>query len=94
MSFTPAPAITGRPGPGGWAHHGACRTHPDPDLWFSGENTPGQQEAAAICGTCPVAASCLDYALSVPGLHGIWAGTTPRQRNGTPSPAPSRPQAA
>lgn len=96
--MSPAPAITGRPGPAGWRHRGSCRTHPDPDLWFSGENTPGQRQAAAICRDCPVARPCLAYALAVPGLHGIWGGTTPRQRtrlrNRTSATIPARPHAA
>ena len=96
-SINPAPAITGQLGTG-WARRGTCRTHPDPDLWFSDENTPGQQEAAAICETCPVAGPCLDYALTVRPLHGIWGGTTPRQRtrllNGTSNSLPPRPHAA
>lgn len=78
-----------------WADHGACRTHPDPDLWFAdGHSKTRQRKAIAICRTCPVRAACLAHALTVRGLDGIWAGTTPNQRtrlrNHTPKPVPPR----
>lgn len=87
--FTAAPAPDET-----WASRGSCRTHPDPDLWFADGHTKEGHQAAAICRTCPVAADCYRYALAVPGLLGIWAATTPRQRtrlrNGTSKPVPPR----
>jgi WhiB family redox-sensing transcriptional regulator len=80
-----------------WAASGACRRH-DPDLWFADADTKPGKQAVAICRTCPVRVPCLAYALSVPGLDGIWAGTTPnkrtRLRNQTPKPLPPRTRAA
>lgn len=62
-----------------WAARAACAAHPHPDLWFTeGENA--HQQAVAVCSACPVKAECLDYALSVPGLPGIWGGTTATAR--------------
>ncbi len=81
-----------------WAASGACRRHPDPDLWFADADSKPGRQAIAICSTCPVRVPCLGYALSVPGLDGIWAATTPnkrtRLRNDTPKPVPPRPHAA
>jgi WhiB family redox-sensing transcriptional regulator len=63
-----------------WAARGACARHPDPDLWFASADEPRAQQAIDICGTCPVKAECLGYAMSVPGLPGIWGGTTTTMR--------------
>jgi WhiB family transcriptional regulator, redox-sensing transcriptional regulator len=89
-----------RPAPDpAWAARGACRAHPDPDLWFAtGHCKTRQREAIAICRACPVRVPCIAYALSVPGLAGIWAATTAnkraRLRNSIPKPVPPRPRAA
>ena len=88
------PWFTTQPAPDKtWASRGSCASHPDPDLWFAEENdTPRRDQAETICRACPVAADCLRYALALPGLHGVWAATTPRQRtklrNGTVDPVP------
>lgn len=61
-----------------WAEHAACAGQPA-DLWF-----PDRGEkpivAQAICATCPVTDECLAYALRWRIPHGIWGGTTSRQR--------------
>ena len=36
--------------------------------------------AKATCAGCPVCADCLQYALDDPELHGIWGGTSERER--------------
>jgi hypothetical protein len=38
-------------------------------------------QARAICKSCPVQKSCLEYALEFPAadMHGVWAGLTSRQ---------------
>jgi hypothetical protein len=33
-----------------------------------------------MCGTCDVQGSCLAWALDVGDCHGVWGGTTPRER--------------
>jgi WhiB family transcriptional regulator, redox-sensing transcriptional regulator len=64
-----------------WIVRGACAGYPDPDLWFESDNGElRQRRAIAICGTCPVKAPCLDFAMSVPGLPGIWGATTRNMR--------------
>lgn len=41
----------------------------------------GQIAAAkAVCGRCPVAAKCLDWALRAGEPAGIWGGTTAEER--------------
>lgn len=57
----------------------------DPDLWYPDPgDTHAAQTAAAVCGTCPVRADCLDYAMTVEAQldrHGVWGGLTPTARN-------------
>jgi WhiB family redox-sensing transcriptional regulator len=78
-----APITQTLPRAGGWTEFALC-AQADPDAWFPER---GRIAAAArrICGTCPVRAQCLDYALSgADTWHGIstgiWGGTTPRER--------------
>lgn len=77
-------------GPGPWADHGACRAHPDTDLWFPVSRGAGRNghdtaylrivaRAKAICATCPVLDDCRAYIDANP-QPGIWAGTTERDR--------------
>ena len=66
---------------GEWQEHGACR-EVDPELWFPGKGEP-TRDAVKICGGCEVKVECLEYALSHRqdiGRHGVWGGTTERQR--------------
>ena len=55
------------PRPGEWTESALC-AQADPDAWFPDR---GRIAAAArrICGTCPVRAQCLDYALPVTSLR-------------------------
>lgn len=65
-----------------WMDEGRCTSAGDPDAWFpsAGQHGAATRAAVRICQQCPVAAACLNYALDRPGLQGIWAGTTERQR--------------
>jgi WhiB family transcriptional regulator, redox-sensing transcriptional regulator len=70
--------------PGGWLPLAACKTA-EPDLFFpiSSPAATGGSDAAralAICGSCPVRAECLEYAMATSQVHGIWGGTTEEQR--------------
>ncbi len=40
----------------------------------------GVEVAKKICGTCPVNEVCLEYALAQRIDHGVWGGTSERQR--------------
>jgi WhiB family redox-sensing transcriptional regulator len=69
---------------------GAECQYSDPELWFPmiGEGLRAEeraQEAARdlfgrYCVRCPLVRKCLVYAVNNEHHHGIWAGTTPRQR--------------
>lgn len=51
----------------------------DGDLFFP-EKGGSTREAKKICGMCPVAAECLDYALAHGERFGIWGGVSERDR--------------
>lgn len=70
-----------------WRDRAACAFH-DPEDWFPGVGraTARGDRALAICRfECPVREECLAEALShgVARQHGIWGGTTERQRRKT-----------
>jgi WhiB family redox-sensing transcriptional regulator len=53
----------------------------DVNLFFPGTGGAGAAaEARKVCASCPVTARCLEHAMSVPELFGVWAGTTERER--------------
>lgn len=66
-----------------WQARARCRRL-DPGVFFADDGA--SSEARAICGRCPVTASCRDYALAIESGHGrdvrygIWAGLTPTER--------------
>lgn len=39
-----------------------------------------RDRALEICSACPVREQCLDHALAIGEHHGIWGGTTEKQR--------------
>jgi WhiB family transcriptional regulator, redox-sensing transcriptional regulator len=51
----------------------------DPSLFFPSDGL-GVLAAQAICAECPVKAECLEYALADRVDHGVWGGTSERQR--------------
>jgi hypothetical protein len=57
-----------------------CRQN-DPDLWFA-ERPEKVAEAKRLCADCPAPVKqwCLESALDNEEKHGIWAGTTPEER--------------
>jgi WhiB family transcriptional regulator, redox-sensing transcriptional regulator len=89
---TPAPGTR----QGDWRQDAACR-QADPELFFPKESSGNSQQvtrAKEICATCQVRQPCLDTALHGPQAHndhhGIFAGTTAKQRiklRGRPSMA-------
>ncbi len=68
---------------GQWRLFAACRSA-DPDLFFpisdSGPALEQTMAAKAICATCRVQRECLAFALRTGQVHGIWGGTTERER--------------
>lgn len=70
--------VTGRT----WRLEAACAGY-DPDWWFPATGTCDEAvKARLICGGCPVAAQCLDFALAGNLDTGIWGGTLPYERRG------------
>jgi hypothetical protein len=67
-----------------WRQLAACaRPGVDPELFFPGASEIGKtRQAKQICAGCAVQAPCLADALARPANadHGIYGGTTPRQR--------------
>ncbi|MDX3853173.1 WhiB family transcriptional regulator [Streptomyces sp. AK02-01A] len=69
-----------------WSERAAC-LHVDPDLFFPignyGPTLEQIDEAKAVCGRCPVVEQCLDWALRVGQVEGIWGGMTESERRAT-----------
>ena len=69
-----------------WRESAACRDV-DPDLFFpigTGGLTLVQiGEAKAVCARCPVRERCLEWALDVGQVEGVWGGTTESERRAT-----------
>ena len=57
---------------------GNCNYHP-PAVFFPSDGV-GVEVAKKICATCPVKEACLEYALDHRVDHGVWGGTSERQR--------------
>jgi WhiB family redox-sensing transcriptional regulator len=69
--------------PEAWKDLADCRGT-SPALFFL-EGDPGEcantaKYAKSFCKTCPVRVECLAYAVDNHIEHGVWGGTTPRQR--------------
>lgn len=66
-----------------WRERAAC-LRVDPDLFFpignSGPTLEQIDEARAVCGRCPVVEQCLDWAMEVGQVEGIWGGMTESER--------------
>ena len=66
-----------------WREYSACRDT-DPDLFFPvGTTGPAIEQienAKAVCRTCDVQKSCLEYALTTNQDSGIWGGTSEEER--------------
>jgi hypothetical protein len=82
---------------GAWRTRGACQAV-DPETFFPAPSEPADA-AIALCRTCDVQGACLAWALEVGDCHGVWGGTTPRERramlvawrNDVPDPGPADP---
>lgn len=61
-----------------WRTRGACQTV-DPETFFPAPSEPADT-AISLCRTCPVQGACLAWALQAGDLHGVWGGTTARER--------------
>lgn len=61
-----------------WMLRGNCRDEP-PARFFPSDGV-GVDQARRICATCPVREPCLEYALVHRIDHGVWGGTSERER--------------
>jgi WhiB family redox-sensing transcriptional regulator len=61
-----------------WRTRGVCQTV-DPETFFPAPTDP-PDAAVALCGTCSVQGPCLAWALEAGDCHGVWGGTTARER--------------
>lgn len=57
---------------------GNCRDQP-PDLFFPSDGV-GVEVAKRVCVDCPVKSLCLEYAMESHIDHGVWGGTSERER--------------
>lgn len=63
-----------------WQSKGNCRKALNPEIFYLPDHMRGQlkekriQMAKAICTECPVQQECLEHALSVPEIYGVWGG--------------------
>lgn len=66
-----------------WWHEAAC-AEADPELFFpvgtAGPALVQQAQAKAVCGRCPVARPCLQWALRTGQEAGVWGGTSEEER--------------
>lgn len=75
-----------KPAPGMWTESAACRGHDylSPDAWWPESRNHRHDElvkaAVEVCRSCPVRTDCLDHALAVREVGGIWGGLTDAQR--------------
>jgi WhiB family redox-sensing transcriptional regulator len=57
---------------------GNCREQA-PDLFFPSDGV-GVEVAKRVCVDCPVKSPCLEYAMEHHIDHGVWGGTSERER--------------
>lgn len=61
-----------------WMTQGNCSNHP-PTAFFPPDGV-GVERAKRVCAGCAVAVTCLEYALENRIDHGVWGGTSERER--------------
>ncbi|HLT16585.1 MAG TPA: WhiB family transcriptional regulator [Acidimicrobiales bacterium] len=61
-----------------WMARGRCANVP-PEVFFPSDGV-GVEVARKICRDCPVKEPCLEYALAERIDHGVWGGTSERER--------------
>lgn len=78
-----------------WTERALC-SQTDPEAYFPKKGANGNllKRVRAICDACPVKQDCLETALTNGIAHGVWGGTTGRQRRSMPGWVSSRPAAS
>ncbi|MDR1033705.1 MAG: WhiB family transcriptional regulator [Bifidobacteriaceae bacterium] len=62
-----------------WMNDGLC-AHSDSEAFFPDKGVLSD-EAAFICGECPVKEICFQYAMTNGIEYGVWGGVSERERN-------------
>lgn len=79
-----------RTGSYAWQLQAACRGA-GTEVFFPPEQERGRarqhrdEQAKALCATCPVQLECLQHALTVAEPYGVWGGLTPEERHQHPA---------
>lgn len=63
-----------------WMDRANCRGT-DPEAFFPDKGENVTATVRAICGSCPVQQTCLEYGLERPQLKGVWGGLGDEERN-------------
>jgi WhiB family redox-sensing transcriptional regulator len=69
-----------------WQVRAACRGphasvfFPPPQFERKEEKLDREARAKAICAGCPVKRECLEYAVNIREVHGIWGGLNENER--------------
>lgn len=61
-----------------WRRHAACRGL-DPEIFYPSVDED-VDDAKAVCGSCMVQGTCLEFALQVREKEGVWGGATEKER--------------
>lgn len=61
-----------------WMARGRCKDLPA-ETFFPSDGV-GVDAARRICADCPVKVACLEYAMENHIDHGVWGGTSERER--------------
>lgn len=64
----------------GWKALAACRQTETGKMYPAPGDIPTLRAALATCAGCPVRLDCLRHAIVNDEAHGVWGGTTARQR--------------
>jgi WhiB family redox-sensing transcriptional regulator len=59
----------------------ACRGFPASVFYPDGRGSGIYDIARQVCGSCPIQAMCLEWALETGQLFGMWGGRSPAQRS-------------
>jgi WhiB family redox-sensing transcriptional regulator len=67
-----------------WRQKASCKDK-GIDVFFNRRTESSKREQEALCGNCPVAKECLEFALKKETAEnvriGIWGGLTPEERS-------------
>jgi WhiB family redox-sensing transcriptional regulator len=80
QATSPMPDVTDLISRPSWHKDAACRGK-GTEKFILPKGSGELLEAKRTCDSCPVTEECLKFALNDPGIKGIWAGTSARERD-------------